>query len=400
MPENRSSSDLVIVGAGIVGLATAYQAQRKFPDLTITVVEAEAGVGRHQSGHNSGVIHSGLYYKPGSEKALNCRRGKAMMEEFCSEHSIPWDRCGKVVVATDETETERLSRIAERAAQNGVEFSRIDSQQLNELEPNTSGVAALHVPESGIVNYGKVCNVLADRIRDRGGFVKLSFAVSAIDIQSQSVELQSRSGETISCDRMINCGGLYSDRVCRLTGVDPGIRIVPFRGEYYELVSQSESLCRNLIYPVPDPDFPFLGVHFTRMIDGGVECGPNAVLALSRVGYRWSHLNLRDLLGTFAYKGFRKFAAKHWRTGFGEMHRSLRKSAFVSALKHLIPAIKSSDLKPGRSGVRAQALSPEGNLVDDFLIRSDDRAVHVLNAPSPAATASLAIGERVVEALG
>lgn len=387
----------MIVGGGIVGLATAMSIQDRFADLRVTVVETEGRVSQHQSGHNSGVLHAGLYYKPGSQKAVLCRAGKAAMEEFCQRHSIPWDRCGKVVVATSEEEIPRLDKIAGRASENGVGFERIDAKQLNELEPSAAGFAALHVPETGIVNYRSVCEMMAKIIREQGGDIRLNFRVIKIALNGPSVELKSHDGSMISADRMINCGGLNSDRVCRMAGVEPDVKIVPFRGEYYELLPSSESLCRNLIYPVPDPSFPFLGVHFTRMIDGGVECGPNAVLALAREGYSWTDIRMSDLAETLRYKGFRTLAMKYWRTGLGEMHRSLRKSAFVTALQKLIPSIRSSDLKPGRAGVRAQAVTKEGNLVDDFLIQKNDRAIHVLNAPSPAATASLAIANHIVD---
>jgi L-2-hydroxyglutarate oxidase len=392
-----SNTDLVVVGGGIVGLATAMSIQQRYADTRVTVVEAEGRVSEHQSGHNSGVLHAGIYYKPGSQKAILCRAGKASMEEFCTENSIAWDRCGKVVVATTAQEVPRLDDIADRATKNGVQFERIDADQLNELEPAAAGLAALHVPETGIVNYRSVCQVMAEKIRQAGGDIRLNFQVNQIRVNSGSVELTSGAGTTVTCDRMINCAGLNSDRVCRMAGGDPQVQIVPFRGEYYELETRSEKLCRNLIYPVPDPSFPFLGVHFTRMIDGGVECGPNAVLALSRLGYRWSDVRLGDLAETLTYKGFRTLAIKYWQTGLGEMHRSLRKPAFVKALQKLIPTIAASDLKPGRAGVRAQAVTPDGNLVDDFLIQKEDRTIHVLNAPSPAATASLAIAEHIVD---
>jgi L-2-hydroxyglutarate oxidase len=392
-------SDLVIIGGGIVGLATAMTLQDRYSDLTVTLVEAEPRVGEHQSGHNSGVLHSGIYYKPGSSKAINCRRGKAAMEQFCTEHAIPWDRCGKLVVATSEEEIPRLERIAERATANGVDFERMDGQQLRGLEPSAAGLAALHVPETGIVNFRTVCERMYEIIRSRGGSIQLDFQVTAIKAHATSVELTNQLGATIQCDRLINCAGLNSDRVCRMSGGDPSVQIVPFRGEYYELTEASESLCRNLIYPVPDPSFPFLGVHFTRMVDGGVECGPNAVLALSRTGYRWRDVNVRDILDTFAYKGFRSLVGKHWRMGMGEMHRSVHKPAFVTALQKLIPSIRSSDLKPGRAGVRAQAVTRDGNILDDFMIDRSERAIHVLNAPSPAATASLAIAGQIVDQL-
>jgi L-2-hydroxyglutarate oxidase len=393
------NSDLVIIGGGIVGLATAMTFQERYSDLRVTLVEAERRVSEHQSGHNSGVLHSGIYYKPGSSKAINCRTGKEMMERFCSENSIAWDRCGKIVVATTQEELPRLDRIAERARENGVAFERIDGDQLRQLEPSAAGLTALHVPETGIVNFRSVCEQMSKIIRSRGGSIRLNFQVKRINAKAASVELTSHDGETIACDRLINCAGLNSDRVCRMAGGEPSVQIVPFRGEYYDLVPGSESLCRNLIYPVPDPSFPFLGVHFTRMIDGGVECGPNAVLALSRKGYRWRDVNVQDILDTFAYKGFRSLVGKHWRMGLGEMHRSIHKAAFVTALQKLIPAIRSSDLKPGRAGVRAQAVTPDGQIVDDFMIEKSERAIHVLNAPSPAATASLAIAGQIVDQL-
>lgn len=391
--------DLVIVGGGIVGLATAMTVQERYSDLKVTLVEAEHRVGQHQTGHNSGVLHSGIYYKPGSSKAINCRRGKAAMEQFCTEHEIPWDRCGKVVVATSEEEIPRLERIAERATANGVDFERIDSQQLRQLEPSAAGLAALHVPETGIVNFRTVCERMSEIVGARGGQIRLDFQVASIEAKANSLELTSRSGDQVECDQLINCAGLNSDRVCRMSGGEPSVQIVPFRGEYYELTEASESLCRNLIYPVPDPSFPFLGVHFTRMIDGGVECGPNAVLALSRTGYRWRDVNLRDLADTLSYRGFRSLAGKHWKMGLGEMHRSVHKAAFVTALQKLIPAIRSSDLKPGRAGVRAQAVTREGDILDDFMIDRSEHAIHVLNAPSPAATASLAIAGQIVDQL-
>jgi L-2-hydroxyglutarate oxidase len=391
--------DVVIIGGGIVGLATAMTLQQRHSDLRVAVVEAEKRVAQHQTGHNSGVLHSGIYYKPGSLKALNCRAGKVAMEQFCEEHAIPWDRCGKVVVATTQDELPRLDAIAERAIANGVQFERIDTDQLRELEPAAAGLAALHVPETGIVNFRRVCERMGDLIQDRGGALNLEFQVTAIQVPGASVQLTSQRGETIRCDRIINCAGLQSDRVCRMAGGSPQVKIVPFRGEYYELAEGSQSLCRNLIYPVPDPAFPFLGVHFTRMIDGGVECGPNAVFALSRSGYSWRNIRLGDLIDAITYRGFRTLARKHWRMGLGEMHRSLSKQAFVTALQKLIPRIRTNDLIPGRAGVRAQAVTPEGNLFDDFLIEPGERAIHVLNAPSPAATSSLAIASHIVDQL-
>jgi len=371
--------------------------QSRDPSLSVCVAETEDRVAAHQSGHNSGVVHSGIYYQPGSHKALTCRSGKELLEAFCEREGISLDRCGKVVVATSEPELVSLEMIADRATQNGVEFERIHTDQLRKLEPSVAGVAALHVPETGIVDYAAVCRVMHKRIIALGGTVRLGFRVDQIDNFDASIAIRCESGETIECGRFINCAGLQSDRVLRLAGKTPQVKIVPFRGEYYELKPKSESLVRNLIYPVPDPAFPFLGVHFTRMIDGGIECGPNAVLALSRHGYDWKSINAKDLMETLSYGGFRKMALSNWRMGLGEIHRSLSKQAFVTALQKLIPAITTHDLKPGRSGVRAQAVAPDGSLVDDFLIEETNGAIHVLNAPSPAATASLAIAKQIVD---
>ena len=395
-----ATADIVIVGGGIVGLATAIRLRERFPEQRLVVLEAESRVGAHQSGHNSGVLHTGLYYRPGSHKAICCREGKAAMEAYCDEHRIPWERCGKVVVATREEELSRLDKIAERASANGVEFERIDTDQLREREPHVAGLAALLVPGAGIVDYGKVCEAMAAQLDAAGDqVVRLGFRVSRVRTVGPTVMLGNGRGEEIACGHWINCGGLWSDRLYRMAGGVPEVRIVPFRGEYYELTPSSESLCRHLIYPVPDPAFPFLGVHFTRMIGGGVECGPNAVPALARAGYRWTNINPRDLAETLSFSGFRKLAFTHWKMGTAEIYRSLSKSGFVQALRHLIPSIRSSDLRTGRSGVRAQALAPDGSLVDDFLFAETAGAVHVLNAPSPAATASLAIAERIVDRL-
>lgn len=397
MPSD-SEFDVAIIGGGIVGLATAVRLMTSRPDLRIAVLEAESDVGMHQSGHNSGVLHSGVYYKPGSLKAVLCRRGKAMMEEFCTANGIPWDRCGKVIVAVSADELPRLETILARGEANGVDCRRIDTDELRRLEPAAAGIAAVHVPEAGIVDYREVCLAMRRVIEAGGGRVLTGARVDRIDAASRRVTLRF-ANRSITAAWMINCGGLHSDRVLKLAGGTPSAKIVPFRGEYYELADASIGLCRNLIYPVPDPAFPFLGVHFTRMIGGGVECGPNAVLALAREGYRWSHIRPRDLMETLMYGGFRKLARQHWRMGLGEMWRSANKAAFVAALQKLIPSIREQDLKPGRSGVRAQAVSPDGKLVDDFVIDRTPRAIHVLNAPSPAATASLAIGERIAELL-
>ncbi len=387
--------DLVIAGGGIVGLATAYRFLERFPERRVTVLEKEANVAEHQTGHNSGVLHSGIYYKPGSLKAENCRAGKLAMEEFCEEHDIPFERCGKVIVAVDESELPALERIYERGLANGVACEMIGVERLGELEPHAAGIRAIHVPESGIVDYREVCRTLARLIVDRGADLRFDSRIFGIEHESDSVVVETTTG-TVTGELLVNCTGLQCDRVTRLGGVEPEAKIVPFRGEYFELKPEAQSLCRNLIYPTPDPKFPFLGVHFTRMIHGGVECGPNAVLAFAREGYRKRDINLRDLCESLTYIGFLRMASRHWRTGMGEMWRSFSKRAFVKALSRLLPDIRCEHLEPAPAGVRAQALSTDGTLVDDFLVQSHGRVVNVGNAPSPAATASLNVGRLVV----
>jgi len=388
---------LVIIGAGIVGLATAYQAQRSRPGTRVTVLEKEPAVAAHQTGRNSGVIHSGIYYKPGSLKARNCRRGKALLEAFCREHDVPFETCGKVIVATREDELPALARIEERGRANGVACERIDARRLRDLEPHAAGIAALHVPETGIVDYRTVCARLVERIEHEGGQVRLGARVDGIETRPDGAALQTSAGEILA-SAVINCAGLHSDRVTAMTATPPA-KIIPFRGEYYELIPEARHLCRNLIYPVPDARFPFLGVHFTRMIAGGVECGPNAVLALAREGYAWRDFDLDDLTETLGYPAFWRLAARHWRMGLGEIRRSLSKRAFTHALQRLIPEIRERDLSPAPAGVRAQALAPDGALVDDFLIVRSERIINVCNAPSPAATSALAIGETIAAML-
>ncbi|HZE97579.1 MAG TPA: L-2-hydroxyglutarate oxidase [Planctomycetota bacterium] len=356
---------IAIVGGGIVGLATAYALRDRKP----VVFEKERGVGRHQTGHNSGVIHSGIYYKPGSQKAKLCVEGARLMREFCREHSIPHEICGKVVVATDDAEVPRLEELHRRATANGVPAERIRPERLREIEPEARGIAALHVPGTGIIDYVAVARKLAT-------FVEVRTGVRVDDVRA------------LKADLVINCAGLHSDRVARSR-----TKIVPFRGEYYTL--KRPSLVRGLIYPVPDPAFPFLGVHFTRMVGGGVEAGPNAVLALQREGYRWSDIRVRDLLETLAYRGFHTLARRHWQMGLMEVWRSWSRAAFLRSLQRMLPAVTMDDLEPGGSGVRAQALDPNGALVDDFRIERRPGQIHVLNAPSPAATASLAIGRHI-----
>jgi L-2-hydroxyglutarate oxidase len=390
--------DLVVVGGGIVGLATAYQFIQRFPGRRVVVLEKEARVAVHQTGHNSGVLHSGIYYKPGSLKALNCRAGKKAMEAFCRAENIAHDLCGKVIVALSDAELPALQRIYERGQANGINCALIDKNRLAELEPYAAGVAAIHVPEAGIVNYRQVCERLAERVRDHHGAVVFGARVHKVRVHADGVTACTRVGD-FTARQLVNCAGLHSDRVAKLTGVNPGCQIVPFRGEYFELKPSAWKLCRNLIYPTPDPQFPFLGVHFTRMIDGSVECGPNAVLAFGREGYKFFDLNLRDFLESITFAGFQKMALKHWRMGAGEMWRSLSKGAFVAALQRLIPSIRAEDLHAAPAGIRAQAVAPDGGLVDDFLIVEGERVVNVCNAPSPAATASLQIGTTIVDQL-
>jgi L-2-hydroxyglutarate oxidase len=391
-------ADLAILGGGIVGLATGYQASLRQPQWRIVVLEKEHSVGAHQSGHNSGVLHSGIYYVPGSLKAVNCRAGKQAMEEFCREQEIPYDICGKVIVAVSDDELPRLMKIFERGQANGVRCGLIGPERLRELEPHAAGVQAIHVPEAGIVNYRRVCERLAAIIKERGGEVQLGAKVTALKNAGVRVVVETTKG-AVSAAQVVNCTGLHSDRIARLAGEKPAAQIVPFRGEYYELKASAQHLCRNLIYPTPDPRFPFLGVHFTRMIEGGIECGPNAVLAFAREGYGKLDVNLRDLAETLTFPGFLKFAAKYWYIGAGEMWRSWSKAAFVQALQRLIPEVRSEHLIPHRAGVRAQNILPDGSMVDDFLIQSAGRIINVLNAPSPAATSSLNIGRLIVERL-
>jgi L-2-hydroxyglutarate oxidase len=391
-------ADVAIIGGGIVGLATAYTLTSQYPGRRVVVLEKESTVGAHQTGHNSGVLHSGIYYKPGSLKAQNCREGKRAMEAFCAAEGIDYDICGKVIVAVDEREVPALEQIFQRGQQNGVKCEIIDPARLKELEPHAAGVKAIHVPEAGIANFRQVCRRLAEIVAERGSQVVTGARVTAIHHRSAPVVLVTTAGE-YTADYVVNCGGLHCDRVTSMSGQRAETKIVPFRGEFYELKPEAKHLCKNLIYPVPDPSFPFLGVHFTRMIDGSVECGPNAVLAFAREGYRKTDVNVRDLLESLTYPGFLKLACKYWRVGMGEMWRSFSKAAFVRALQHLLPEVRSEHIVPARSGVRAQAVARDGKMVDDFVIQETDRIINVCNAPSPAATASLNVGKLIVEKL-
>lgn len=388
--------DLVTVGGGIVGLATALAAVENHPRLRVAVVEKEDQVARHQTGHNSGVIHSGIYYRPGSLKARNCVAGAAAMIQFCRHHGIPHEVCGKVVVASNASETAGLQELMRRGTANGIfGLEMIGPERLRELEPDCTGVAALLVPGTGITDYRVVAQKYADLIRAGGGQILTACRVTGIRKNAQSVVLETTRG-AVQAGCAVNCAGLHSDRVRRLGGDENNPKIVPFRGEYYEIVPEKRGLVRNLIYPVADPRFPFLGVHFTRRISGEVEAGPNAVLALKREGYRKTDFSLQDAVETALFPGFWRMAAKYWSSGLGEYYRSLRKSAFTQALQKLVPAIRESDLIPGGAGVRAQALDRRGALLDDFSIQRSDRMIHVCNVPSPAATASLIIGRQIM----
>lgn len=393
-----ANCDVLIIGGGIIGLATAYELGRRFPDENVIVLEKEAGLGQHQSSHNSGVLHSGIYYRPGSLRATNCREGKRRMEQFCAEHDIPFEICGKVIVAVSDNEVPAMERIFERGQQNGVQCELIGRERLRELEPHAAGVAAIHVPEAGIVDYHQVVIRLGELVSTHGHSIVTD--ARALDMRHDDgrVLVESTQGK-FSARQVVNCTGLHSDRVTRMSGQKPDAKIVPFRGEFFFLKPEAYHLCRTLIYPVPDPRFPFLGVHFTKVIDGSVECGPNAVLAFAREGYRKLDINIRDLCESLTYGGFLRLALKYWSTGLGEMWRSFSKRAFVRELQRLIPEIQPGDLSPAPSGVRAQAVSPDGSLVDDFLIHETERVINVCNAPSPAATSSLNIGRLIVEKL-
>ena len=388
-------TDIVIIGGGIVGLATAYQFTLDYPHLKITLLEKEQYLAAHQTGHNSGVLHTGIYYKPGSLKALNCRDGKSRMENFCRQEEINFEICGKVIVAISEDELPALETIYQRGRTNGVRCEIISLEKLHELEPHVAGIQAVHVPEAGIVDFSQVCERFAERVREReGNKILCSTKVTGIRQTSRMI-IETEKGE-FEGRYLVNCAGLYSDKITAMTQT-PGAKIIPFRGEYYKVRPGKNHLCRNLIYPVPDPNFPFLGVHFTRMINGSLECGPNAVLAFAREGYTRSTVNILELADILSYPGFMKLAAKYWKAGAGEMWRSFSKAAFVRALQRLIPEINADDLEPAPAGIRAQAVMNSGKLVDDFLIQENENVVNVGNAPSPAATSSLNIGKHIVD---
>jgi (S)-2-hydroxyglutarate dehydrogenase len=389
--------DIVVIGGGIVGLSVAREATRLFPRLRLVVLEKEARVGSHQSGHNSGVIHSGVYYKPGSIKARTCVEGAAAMVKFCHEHGVAVDMCGKVIVATSQDELPRLQDLLTRGQANGVGGLRMLSPgELREIEPHAAGLAALHVPGTGVTDYAKVCEKYAELIVAQGGTVRLSTEVTGIRQLGGETVIETKADPFLTRS-VINCAGLFSDRISRMAGETPEVQIIPFRGEYYDLIPTRAQLVRALIYPVPDPRFPFLGVHFTRRIHGGVDAGPNAVFAFKREGYRSGDFSLRDTVESLLFPGFWRVAAKHWRSGKDEMHRAVSKTSFVTGLRRLVPEIEAADLVPGGSGVRAQAIHRSGALVDDFQFSQSKHMLHLYNVPSPAATASIAIGRTVVE---
>ncbi len=387
--------DIAVIGGGIVGLATALGLTEAYPGTRLVILDKEPRLASHQTGHNSGVIHSGIYYKPGSLKARLCVEGARLMKEFCDAHGIGWEGCGKVIVATDERELPRLQSIYERGAANGLKGLKVLSgAEVAEYEPHCRAVRAVLVPETGIVDYVAVAEKMAALAGQRGAEILTGARVTAIRRGPDGLTLETPRG-AVHARYVINCAGLYSDRVAELMGIRPEVRIIPFRGEYYMLRRERRSLVRNLIYPVPDPEFPFLGVHFTRTVHGDVEAGPNAVLAFAREGYSLGTVRAVELLDTLAYAGFWRMARRYWRMGSYELYRSASKAAFVRSLQKLVPEIQEPDIERGGAGVRAQAVSPDGSLVDDFKISVTEGALHVVNAPSPAATASLAIGRHI-----
>jgi len=390
-------AEVVIIGAGIVGLATGLELTSRFPGISLAIVEKEAVIAGHQTGHNSGVIHSGIYYKPGSLKANLCVQGGAALLRFCDENAVPYEICGKVIAATDESELPRLEELYRRGMQNGLAGVRmLAAEEIKELEPYAAGIRGIHVPGTGIVDYAKVAEAYARLIRERGGIIHLSHEVKALKRSEANTLVETTQG-TIRTKLVINCAGLQSDRVSRMANASLNLTIIPFRGEYYEVVPARHHYLKGLLYPVPDPRFPFLGVHFTKRIGGGVEAGPNAVLALKREGYDKSSFSVRDVLEYARFPGFWRMGAKHWRMSIGEYRRSWSKAAFTHALQRLMPELEADDLTPGGSGVRAQALDTHGNLMDDFHFVHADGMVLVCNVPSPAATASLAIGRYIVD---
>jgi L-2-hydroxyglutarate oxidase len=389
--------DVLIVGGGIVGLATALALTERYPHASVTVLEKEAEVARHQTGHNSGVVHAGIYYKPGSLKARLCVEGVRLMHDFCQAHDLTLERCGKVIVATTEAEIPRLEELYRRGQANGVQGLRmLDAHELRDLEPHATGLRAVHSPTTSIVDFAEVARAMVRRLQERGGRLQLASPALAVASDTAGVAVTTPQG-VVRASYLINCAGLYSDRLARMSGLKPPVRIIPFRGEYYFLKPERRHLVRGLIYPVPDPALPFLGVHFTRTVHGEIEAGPNAVFAFAREGYTYGDIRPREVLESLSYRGFWRISGRFWRVGLYEYYRSLNKRAFVRSLQKLVPAITEADVVRGHAGVRAQAIDPQGNLADDFVIQRSEHALHVLNAPSPAATASLAIGRYLAQ---
>lgn len=388
--------DIAIIGAGIVGLATALNLTEKFPRVRLVILEKEPKIAAHQTGHNSGVLHSGIYYRPGSYKALQCAEGKGLMRQFCEAHAIKIVDCGKVIVATTPEELPRLQTLYERGQANGVPVEMIEPDRLREIEPHAAGIRAIWSPTTAIVDYVEVAEAMARDLRQRGVEIETSAGVTQVARASEGVDLWA-TRRAVLAKRLINCAGLYCDVVARMAGAKPDMQIVPFRGEYYMVRPGRRHLVRTLIYPVPDPEFPFLGVHFTNTVHGEVEAGPNAVLAFAREGYTFWTVRPSELGQTLTYSGMWHMARKYWKTGGYEMYRSLSKKAFVKALQRLVPEIRPEDVERGGAGIRAQAVAPDGSLIDDFRIVGDDTGIHVLNAPSPGATASLSIGRHIAE---
>lgn len=389
--------DIIIVGAGLVGLATAYQTKLKNPDSKILILEKENDVSLHQSGHNSGVIHSGIYYKPGSLKAKNCIEGYNSVIKFAEDHGIRYDLCGKIIVASSQEELPLLDNIYKRGVENGLQnLKYLSREEFREIEPHCEGIRAIKVPQTGIIDYPGVAKKIKELFEELGGEIKFNNEVKNIINNNSEIIVKTNTSEFKS-KKLVSCAGLYSDKITKMTNEKNDVIIIPFRGEYYKIKDEKKDLVKHLIYPVPDPNFPFLGVHFTRMIDGNIEAGPNAVLAFKKEGYKFFDFSLEETMQTFMWPGFRKIVAKYGKTGMGEIHRSLSKSAFTKALQKLLPEIQESDLVPGGSGVRAQACDRNGGLIDDFDIVKNGNIIHVRNAPSPAATSCLSIGNKISE---
>ncbi len=389
--------DVVVVGGGIIGLATSMKLTQDFPNLKVAVLEKEKEVAQHQTGHNSGVIHAGIYYEPGSQKANFCSTGGKLLRDFCDEYGIAYDMCGKLIVATDDSEVPQLEELFKRGTENGAQGLRmVNQEEIKDIEPYSAGVKAILSPNTGIIDYFEVSQAYATRMRENGGDLLTNVEVISIENKDNLVYINTTSG-TVAAKYVLNCAGLHADTVARMMGVDVGVKIVPFRGEYFSIIPEKEHMVKGLIYPVPDPSMPFLGVHFTRRINGSVEAGPNAVLAFAREGYKKTDVNLKDTLGTLSYSGFWKMSAKYWKVGMHEQYRSLVKGVFVKSLQKLMPEITGDDLGDPGAGVRAQVIDSNGGLLQDFAIEASANAIHVLSAPSPGATSSLTISEYIVD---